>query len=464
MSVLLCSRTLTESPPGFPASNLASNAKEMGKIKLFPTTEYSSKQSSDPVVPLVPCTGIFLGPSKSGKTVALISLILEQYRGVFERIYVFSPSVNIDDGWIPVKKYIEGDLGMMSQSSDLHALRAITVQQPRASKIPPLVPEHRQVIVLRGPLSVSLPVLPMSRIKVSWTAPAGLEPAGAVVPAESQLLRVSPFRPRGGVRDELAPVAGLLDKHSVEIAWGVPFSPTQFVAEALRVGHPQNLDLVLPGALACVECIRHWTARAKELAPAEKSLKRNMPDNLRCLLAPKRILLWEEMLKACGYTDLGVVAELKEGTVLTGVVPPTGVFPAAFRPAIVREETLKQFARTARKSILYATRSSGDHSLDEKVYAMTLDEVHSGWLEGPIDVRSLPDDAVISRRFGLQQPNKVRLIDDLSISQLNSTVQASESPRPQSTDVIGALVVQLMRQLPGRSLLGRTYDLKSAYR
>ena len=66
-------------PPGFPVSNLASNAKGMGKIKLFPTPEHTSKQSSDPVV-LVPRTGIFLGPSKSGKTVALISLILEQYR------------------------------------------------------------------------------------------------------------------------------------------------------------------------------------------------------------------------------------------------------------------------------------------------------------------------------------------------------------------------------------------------
>ena len=97
--------------PGFPPSNFGSNAKgRMGKIKLFPTTEYTSKQALDPVVPLVPCTGIFLGPSKSGKTVALISLILEQYRGVFERIYIFSPSVNIDDGWIPVKKYIEEDL------------------------------------------------------------------------------------------------------------------------------------------------------------------------------------------------------------------------------------------------------------------------------------------------------------------------------------------------------------------
>ena len=44
MSVLLCSRTLTDSPPGFPASNLATNAKEMGKIKLFPTTEYATQR------------------------------------------------------------------------------------------------------------------------------------------------------------------------------------------------------------------------------------------------------------------------------------------------------------------------------------------------------------------------------------------------------------------------------------
>ena len=78
-------------------------------VKLFPTPEYTSKQSSDPVVPLVPCTGISLGPSKPGK------LVLEQDRGVFERIYIFSPSINIDDGWIPVKKYIEEDLGVNTE-------------------------------------------------------------------------------------------------------------------------------------------------------------------------------------------------------------------------------------------------------------------------------------------------------------------------------------------------------------
>ena len=111
----------------------------MGKIKLFPTPEYTSKQASDPVVPLVPCTGIFLGPSKSGKTVALI---LEQYKGVFERIYVFSPSVNIDDGWIPVKKYIEQDLGVNTEREqaywdewDESALRRIIQQQRKITEV-----------------------------------------------------------------------------------------------------------------------------------------------------------------------------------------------------------------------------------------------------------------------------------------------------------------------------------------
>ena len=113
----------------------------MGKIKLFPTAEYSSKQPSDPVVPLVPCTGIFLGPSKSGKTVALISMILEQYRGVFEKIYIFSPSINIDDSWVPVKKYIEEDLGVNTEREQAYydewdeaALRGIIQRQRKITE------------------------------------------------------------------------------------------------------------------------------------------------------------------------------------------------------------------------------------------------------------------------------------------------------------------------------------------
>ena len=112
----------------------------MGKIKLC-VCQNTAANNSDPVVPLVPCTGIFLGPSKSGKTVALISLILEQYRGVFERIYIFSPSINVDDGWIPVKKCMEEDLGVNVEKDQAYwedwdepALRRIIQQQRKITE------------------------------------------------------------------------------------------------------------------------------------------------------------------------------------------------------------------------------------------------------------------------------------------------------------------------------------------
>ena len=118
----------------------------MGPVKLFATPAYSSKQPRDPVVPPVPCTGIFLGPSKSGKTVALISAILEQYRtadgsSVFERVYIFSPSVHLDDGWKPVKEFIENEMGVNTDREQVYfdkwdegALRTIIEQQKKITR------------------------------------------------------------------------------------------------------------------------------------------------------------------------------------------------------------------------------------------------------------------------------------------------------------------------------------------
>lgn len=75
----------------------------------------------------------------------------------------------------------------------------------------------------------------------------------------------------------------------------------------------------------------------------------------------------------------------------------------------------------------------------------------------------LPEGAVLSRRFGLKQPNKVRLIDDLSASSINKTVQCNETPRPHTTDVIASVALGLLERCRGE-VLGKTFDLKSAYR
>ncbi len=34
-------------------------------------------------------------------------MILDIYKGCFDRIFIFSPSIDVDKTWIPVKEYIE---------------------------------------------------------------------------------------------------------------------------------------------------------------------------------------------------------------------------------------------------------------------------------------------------------------------------------------------------------------------
>ena len=70
-------------------------------------TEYETKQSKYPHCGKLPIRSIVLGPSGSGKTVLLTNLILDVYKGCFSRIYIFSPSINVDTTWSPVKKYID---------------------------------------------------------------------------------------------------------------------------------------------------------------------------------------------------------------------------------------------------------------------------------------------------------------------------------------------------------------------
>lgn len=76
-------------------------------IKPIDVKEYTSKQSKYDVVGKLPLRDIILGPSGAGKGVLLSNMILDIYRGCFDRIYIFSPSVNVDKTWDKCKEYIE---------------------------------------------------------------------------------------------------------------------------------------------------------------------------------------------------------------------------------------------------------------------------------------------------------------------------------------------------------------------
>ena len=79
-------------------------------VKPINVKEYEFKQSKYEVAPKLPFSMIITGPSGSGKGILLQSLILDIYRDVFARVYVWSPSVSIDPNWTPVKRYIQTEL------------------------------------------------------------------------------------------------------------------------------------------------------------------------------------------------------------------------------------------------------------------------------------------------------------------------------------------------------------------
>ena len=84
----------------------------MSKPNITPVKvkQYEVKQSKYEHVSKLPTRSIINAASGSGKTVLIQNLILDIYKGCFSRIYIFSPSIDIDDTWLPVKRYIAEEL------------------------------------------------------------------------------------------------------------------------------------------------------------------------------------------------------------------------------------------------------------------------------------------------------------------------------------------------------------------
>ena len=76
-------------------------------LKPIQLKEHSCSQGHyGDIVPKLPMRSMLVGPSGSGKTVLLTNMIVDIYKGGFSRIYIWSPSIEVDNTWKPVKDYI----------------------------------------------------------------------------------------------------------------------------------------------------------------------------------------------------------------------------------------------------------------------------------------------------------------------------------------------------------------------
>ena len=80
------------------------------KIKPIRLDEYTSSQSKYDHAAQLPTRSLIWAPSGGGKTVLLQNMILDIYRNCFSRVYIFSPSIDVDMTWEPAKQYLARDL------------------------------------------------------------------------------------------------------------------------------------------------------------------------------------------------------------------------------------------------------------------------------------------------------------------------------------------------------------------
>ena len=364
----------------------------------------------------------------------------------------------VSRGWIP-------PLPQLEEGPTLQHLRAVTAIQPRASKLPPLVPEFKTLHHRKRPLTEPDPCLPGSSLSDSWQG----------IPAGAKYLKRTPLR---STRDDTNTIDTLPHKN---MAFGVYHSPDEFVEEAVKAGHPSQWSSVLPQALTealeknlimtskqlCrvrLQTLTEWSNMAKDLQQEEDCLHNSMPSSARAILKGKRILLWKKLLELHGYDDLGVADEMLNGVDLLSPVGQVPSMTPMFKPATRSITELKEGARASRDATLSNMRGSGDDEIDAEVYRKTLDEKADSWISGPIDPGDLPEQAVINRRFGIRQGGKIRLIDDFSASGVNGCVQANASPFLHTLDFIAALLKALNVKDRNRQWVGKTFDLASAYR
>ena len=380
--------------------------------------------------------------------------------------YAFAQAA-VDKGWQPPQQSLTPP-----DEVSYHFLRSITGVQPKASKLPPVVSEFKSIQTVHVNPNDQPPVSPGKSLTQPWKD----------LPAGACLLSKPPARLIGGLnrKKDKADPQNLNAFH-----FGIFRIPQEFVDEAVKVGHPINNACVLPkvlleavrltkqcgpGELAKkrLETLRFWLNRASQLKDDESDLHRSLPPSLERILQPKRLLLLKDMLKHYGYPDLGVVDEIISGTTLTGVSPHVECFEQSFKPAKITEDELSSSATGSRHAMFRSTRSSGDPFIDSEVHSKTLAELESGWLEGPVPFDSLPNNAVVNRRFGIKQSSgdsvKVRLIDDYSASGVNSSVQVSSMPKLHTLDVVAALCLEISRPPILEPFVGKTVDLSAAYR
>lgn len=266
-----------------------------------------------------------------------------------------------------------------------------------------------------------------------------------------------------------------------KVALWVPREPLDFLERAVQVGHPRSHSISLPRELEKVvdynrdghafdlhsgriEFVKKWSARAVELGNADDALLKDAPPYLKKLLSTKRLALWKEMLDFYQYPDIELLDNLCNGFPLLGWVPKSNVFPGDLRTPSLDAEVLKKMSKGLNARVKAKVLGDNDPGIEAATWEETCEELDGGWMS--LD-SSCDEEAAWAMRFGLQQKEKVRVIDDFTIAGVNQCVGWEGELKIFGIDDIAALIAHSLDSSSSSqhpAFKGKTIDLRHAYK
>ena len=181
------------------------------------------------------------------------------------------------------------------------------------------------------------------------------------------------------------------------------------------------------------------------------------------MLQGKRLLLMREMMACAGCSDVHLFRDIVSGFRISGWMPLTGNTANKLRPPNLSVTTLKLLAPGLNRTVLDRLSRRQDFELEQSVWEETQKEIDRGWVWVSTEFVGRS----ITMRFGIRQGGKIRLIDDCTISCLNLTVGLRERFELHTIDKLAVILASALERAPAGSLhdlVGRNYDLKSAYK
>ena len=195
---------------------------------------------------------------------------------------------------------------------------------------------------------------------------------------------------------------------------------------------------------------KYWLNRMGALKEEEAALKASMPPERAKVLEGKNLLLWQEMLRASGYPDLGVVDLMKEGVDLAGQVPASGLFGPCFKPAKLSPAGLAQQTPEVRQKILWEYWFPSADSFTPRSCSSTLPAEYRKFLEVRTSTRK-----ELERIRGRMLLAGGQLFGRLGRTCVKALQQAEADPQCVITDAMASaitLFIDLLKNGPPRTI------------